>query len=98
MVSIPVLENESMDDVLTMEKGVDFSGDNDRRKESRRVVKDRRAMVRYEVEKDDRRLGAERRKVLAVTKQEKTVEIADDASEEQQVDSMIGKIGRFFKR
>jgi ElaB/YqjD/DUF883 family membrane-anchored ribosome-binding protein len=77
----------------------DFSGDNDRRKEVRRVLKDRREMIRYELDKSDRRSNEERRKVKAATKQEDKTSIDDqDDFEEQASESVVAKIGSFFKR
>ncbi len=89
-----------MDAILTMEKDFDFSDENDRRKESRRVLKDRRGMIRYELEKDDRRSGDERRKVKAATKEQDTQDVDDEENyeEESGSDSVIGKIGKLFKR
>jgi len=89
-----------VESILTMEEDFDFSGDNDRRKESRRVLKDRRGMIRYEIDKEDRRSGVERRKVKAATK-EQDMQDADDEEnyeEESGADSVIGKITKLFKR
>lgn len=89
-----------MDTILTMEEDFDFSDDNDRRLEARRVLKDRRGMVRYELDKNDRRSGVERRKVKAATKEQDTQDIDDEDNyqEESEPDSVIGKIGKLFKR
>ncbi len=77
---------------------VDFSADNDRRKEARRVLKDRREMIRYELDKPDRRSGVERRKVKVATKEDQA-EIDDlDSFEEEAPTTVIAKIGSFFKR
>ncbi len=89
-----------MDTILTMEEDFEFSGDDDdRRKESRRELKDRRGMIRYELEKDDRRSGGERRKVKVATK-ENTQDVDDEENyeEEGRADSIVGKLGKFFKR
>ncbi|MBL1321054.1 MAG: hypothetical protein COA63_008355 [Methylophaga sp.] len=89
-----------MDAILTMEEDFDFADDNDRRKESRRILKDRRGMIRYELEKDDRRSGGERRKVKAAKKEQETQDVNDDDvyEEEKGLGSVIGKIGKLFKR
>ena len=88
--------------MLTMEEDFDFLGDNDRRKEARRKVKDRREMVRYEVDKDDRRVCEERRRVMAATKETQVEDIdaedIDDEEKETKLDSVIGKIGNIFGR
>ncbi len=83
-----------------MEEDFDFSDENDRRKEARRKVKDRRGMIRYELEKDDRRSGGERRKVKAATKEKDMQDIDDEDNyeEESGTDSVIGKISKLFKR
>jgi hypothetical protein len=83
-----------------MEEDFDFSADNDRRKEARRVIKDRRGMIRYEVDKDDRRSGDERRHVKTVVKEQDTHDVDDEEhyEEESGLDSVIGKIGNLFKR
>lgn len=89
-----------MDTILTMEEDFDFSGDNDRRAEARRVLKDRRTMVRYEIDKDDRRSGDEQRKVKVAVKEQDSQDVDDEETyeEESGVDSVIGKIGKLFKR
>lgn len=89
-----------MDTILTMEEDFDFSDDNDRRLEARRVLKDRRGMIRYELGKNDRRSGDEQRKVKAATKEQDTQDIDDEDNyqEESEPDSVIGKIGKLFKR
>ncbi|PHS23922.1 MAG: hypothetical protein COA83_08875 [Methylophaga sp.] len=83
-----------------MEEDFDFSGDNDRRAEARRVLKDRRTMVRYEIDKDDRRSGDEQRKVKVAVKEQDSQDVDDEETyeEESGVDSVIGKIGKLFKR
>jgi len=89
-----------VDTILTMEEDFDFSGDNDRRAEARRVLKDRRTMVRYEIDKDDRRSGDEQRKVKVAVKEQDSQDVDDEETyeEESGVDSVIGKIGKLFKR
>ena len=88
--------------MLIMEEDFDFLTDNDRRKEPRREVKDRREMIRYEVDKDDRRLCEERRKVKVATKEAKVEETyneeIDDEEKETKLGSVIGKISNIFGR
>ncbi len=89
-----------MDTILTMEEDFDFSDENDRRKEARRVLKDRRGMIRYELEKADRRSGIERRKVKPAPEKQDSQDIDDEENyeEESGSDSVIGKISKLFKR
>ena len=100
MVIVSYWRLNQVDTILTMEEGFDFSADNDRRKEARRVIKDRRGMIRYEVDKDDRRSGDERRHVKAAIKEQDSHDVDDEEiyEEETGLDSVIGKIGKLFKR
>lgn len=52
-------ENEHQD---ITEDSVDFIGENDRRMNARRIRFDRRELIRFEIDKDDRRSGVEQRK------------------------------------
>lgn len=90
---------------MAQEEGSELSRENERRKEARRESKERREMVRYEVEKEDRRSGLERRRVIkAVSRNNKTenVDIDDeDIFEDEKgsaLDVVIGKISSIFGR
>jgi hypothetical protein len=49
------------EDKMSEEEHWKHSGAEDRRKEPRRVAIDRRDMIRFEIKKDDRRTGKDRR-------------------------------------
>lgn len=91
-----------MGECIAMEEDFDFSGENDRRKEARRISKDRRDMIRYEKTKDDRRSAIEQRKVKAAMKEDETLDVDDEDNyhEEQEtaLDTVIGKISKLFGR
>ncbi|MDQ7072640.1 MAG: hypothetical protein Q9N32_02605 [Gammaproteobacteria bacterium] len=55
-------------------------------------------MIRYELDKPDRRSGVERRKVKAATKEDQAEIDELDSFEEEAPTTVIAKIGSFFKR
>lgn len=86
-------EPQDMDDEIP-----DYSGENDRRKEPRRVLIDRRDLIRYEINKNYRRSGLERRQVKAFVNDEEDIEEDDLVVEETILGTVITKITKLFSR